>query len=278
MSSHESADQAVARFERCGLEVLGLVESETLVDTGRAWRLIANLDATVRVPIEGENLADRVDAAWLEQARTSGVIAEDDTFLIATGYEKPWLKVRWTPHARLAANLISEANATPGEAEFVTLAEDGGVMCGVTAEEYYVWVISDSERIHQPDPTRIPIDPATVDITKLQPLKIFDLFGPQRLQPPFEDGWVLLGFHAAARYLGQIHELPTAFSDDDARLWSGGRESVRDAPVALDESRAEALTAEYGLPVHAKIAYYLEYQTSSDKAAQSRKRQAPGSP
>jgi hypothetical protein len=276
VSSHESADPALARIERSGLEILGLVEADALVDTGRAWRLVANLEAAVRVPIKGENLAGRVDAAWLEQARTHGVVAADDTFLIATGYEKPWLKVRWTANTQLAANLVSEANQTPGEAEFVTLAEDGSVMCGVTSEEYDVWVVVDSERIHQPDPKRVPIDPATVDITGLHPLKIFDLFGPQRLQPPFEDGWVLLGFHSTAHYLGQIHQLPTSFGDEDARRWSGGQEPVHSAPIPLAANQATALTSAYGLPVQAeKIAYYLEYQTSTDKAAQSRKRQAP---
>jgi hypothetical protein len=218
-----------------------------------------------------------VDAAWLEQARTHGVVAADDTFLIATGYEeKPWLKVRWTAHTHLAANLVSEANQKPGEAEFVTLAEDGSVMCGVTTAGYDVWVIVDSERIHQPDPTRIPIDPASVNIAGLHPLKIFDLFGPQRLQPPFEDGWILLGFPGTAHYLGQINQLPASFGDEDARQWSGGQEPVHGAPIPLAADQAAALASAYGLPVHAEeIAYYIEYQTSTGKASQSRKRQAP---
>jgi len=95
-------------------------------------------------------------------------------------YEKPWLKVRLTQDTRLAANLTTEANPTPGEAEFVALAEDGSAVCGATPEEYEVWVIADAERIHEPDPSRMPIDPATVDIKGLHPLKIFKLFGPPR--------------------------------------------------------------------------------------------------
>jgi hypothetical protein len=276
VSDGRDAEAVPARIERSGLEILGFVESGTLVDSGRAWRLVAGLDAAVRVPIKGGDLADRVDTAWLEQARANGVIAPDDTFLIDTGYEKPWLKVRWTERTRLAANLVSEARPTPGEAEFVTLAEDGSVMCGVTAEEYEVWVIVDAERLRQPDPSRVPIDPATIDIKGLNPLKIFKHFGPQRLQPPFHDGWVLLGFHATARYHGQIHQLPDGFDDAEARRWSGGREPVHDTPIALDAPRAAALTSAYGLPVDAaKILYYLEYQTSAQKAAQTQRRQAP---
>ena len=279
MSNAPGGESAHARIERSGLEILGPVESDALVDIGRAWRLVAGLQATVRVPIAGggEDLARRVDAAWLEQARVHGVIGDDRSFLIAAGYAEPWLKVRWTDRTRLAATLTSASNPLPGEAEFVTLAEDGSVLCGVTAEEYDVWVIVDSEQIHRPDPTRVPIDPATVDLAGLNPLKIFSLFGPQRLQPPFADGWVLLGFHGAAGYLGQIHQLPPSFDDAQARRWSGGAEPAHGTPIPLDPSRAEALTSAYGLPVHAeKITYYLEYETGSAKADQSTKRQAPG--
>lgn len=276
MSDDRGPVTGPGRIERSGLEVLGFVDPAGLVDSGRAWRLVAGLDATVRVPIKGGDLAGRVDAAWLEQARVHGVIGPDGTFLIASGYEKPWLKVRWTAQARLSANLVTEDNPRPGEGEFVTLAEDGSVMCAVTAEEYEVWVIVDAERIHEPDPSRIPIDPATIDIKGLHPLKIFKLFGPQRLQPPFHDGWVLLGFHATAHYLGQIHQLPDAFGDAEARRWCGGREPLHDAPIPLDATQANVLTSAYGLPVDsAKIRYYLEYQTSAQKAAQSQKRQAP---
>lgn len=278
MSSPQDRDSARARIERSGLETLGEVASAALVDTGLAWRLIAGLEATVRVPIRsgGQELAQRVDAAWLEQARTHGVIDADGTFLIAAGYEKPWLKVRWTDRTRLAANLTSDANPRPGEGEFVTLAEDGSVLCGVTAEEYDVWIIVDSEHIHQPDPSRVPIDPTSVDITDMHPLKIFKLFGPHRMHPPFEDGWVLLGFHATARYLGQIHQLPASFDDEQARRWSGGAEPVHGTPIALRPDQAAALASAYGLPVHAaKIAYHLEYQSAAVKADQSSKRQAP---
>ena len=276
MSDDRDPGVVPAGIERSGLEILGFVESGGLVESGHAWRLVAGLEAAIRVPIAGGDLASRVDTAWLEQARAHGVIAADDTFLIDTGYERPWLKVRWTQHTRLAANLVSKTRPTPGEAEFVTLAEDGSAMCGVTTEEYDIWVILDAERIHQPDPSRIPIDPATIDISGLHPLKIFHLFGPRRLQPPFQDGWVLLGFHATARYLGQIHQLPASFDDAAARQGSGGREPVHDAPIPLDAAQAMTLASTYGLPVHAeRILYYLEYQPSADKAAQSRRRRAP---
>ncbi|WP_034267810.1 hypothetical protein [Actinospica robiniae] len=217
-----------------------------------------------------------MDAAWLEQARAHGVIGADGTFLIATGYEKPWLEVRRSEHTRLAANLTSEANPHPGEAEFVTLAQDGSVLCGVTTEEYDVWVIVDSEHIHEPDPSRAPIDPASVDTTGMHPLKIFKLFGPHRMHPPFEDGWVLLGFHATARYLGQIHQLPASFDDAQARRWSGDAQPVHGTPIPLCADQAVALASDYGLPVHAaEIAYYLEYQTAACKADQNSKRLAP---
>jgi hypothetical protein len=270
-------EQAIALFGRCGLEILGFDESPTLPAVSRASVLLARIhEPTAQVPIEGEALPERVDAAWREQAAANGVLAADGTFLIAFGVHAPWLKVRLTAYTRLSAHLVAPTRSRPGHGEFVTLAADGSVMCGVTTEEYDVWIIADAERLHAPEPVQQPVDPAPYAGAGLHPMMIFHLFGPKRLHPPFEDGWVLLGFFRSSRALAQVHQLPASFDDEDARRYAGGRAPDHGIPIALDAAQAAAITSAFELPVRAEeIRYFLEYETSTGKTALTQGRRAP---
>ncbi|WP_157435615.1 hypothetical protein [Actinospica robiniae] len=87
----------------------------------------------------------------------------------------------------------------------------------MTSEDYDIWVLVDSERLHAPDPVLEPIGPTPFAGTGLGPLQIYSLFGPRRLHPPFDDGWMLLGFFRSSGALAQIHRLPASFDDEEAR-------------------------------------------------------------
>lgn len=90
---------------------------------------------------EKEGYLDEVNTKWLDLARSAGIVAEDSTFLISpsgTGaWGDPWYQVRMGRTVKLAENLAPD----PGEPEFLTSANDGSGLVGVTAEEDGIWLI-----------------------------------------------------------------------------------------------------------------------------------------
>lgn len=82
-----------------------------------------------------------VQEKWEEIAVGSALFGEHGEFLISVAGEgaaaAPWAHVRSTPKMNLAQRL-----ALPeGVPEFVAMSVNGHVVCGVTAEEYEVWII-----------------------------------------------------------------------------------------------------------------------------------------
>lgn len=137
----------------CGLDVLGPVVDAQLPSTEWAGHLTAGInEPTSTVPLAEDQLSTKVDAEWLRLARKHGVVDSEGIFLIALARSLPWMEVRLTDVARLSEHL-SGANHRPGQGEFVTMARDGSVMCGVTTEEYHVWLIVDSELLHVTPPS-----------------------------------------------------------------------------------------------------------------------------
>ncbi len=251
-----------ALLRRCGLTPLGFVRESGLPTPERVWRItIGDRAPAIRVPLEGDDLAGRVDAAWRRAARRYGILGAGADFLIALSFDLPWMKVSSAPEARLAEHLVG-GNGRPGEAEFVTMALDGRVMCGVTTEEYDVWLVVEE---HFAADTREPEPPGEVDFSVLSPMRISALFLPDRLRPPISDGWVLLGFHRKASYLERLHEVP-----DDV---IGERPDAQERSAPLTEEAAHAIGARLSVPVDtARLVYFLEYQTAAQKGAQRTKR------
>ncbi|MFC1434194.1 hypothetical protein ACEZDB_26455 [Streptacidiphilus sp. N1-3] len=263
-------------LRRSGLVLLGTVADQGLPSTDRAWHAVAGVHRpTAAVPLATEDLAAAVDAGWLTAARECGVLApgvpdRDGTFLIALSRHEPWTEVRLGDRVRLAEHLVGE-NARPGQGEFVTLARDGSVTCGVTTEEYDVWIVADSKHLHAAPPT--PADPAGADLSKLNFMQVNRLFEAERLRPPYQDGWTLLAFHRTARYLTRLHEL----GDEATELpWFPAPSAQAAELIPLTAAQARELGAAAAVPIDDdRLAYYLEYQTAAVKSRQGKTRRLP---
>jgi len=254
-----------------GLIPLGAVHDDRLPSPERAWHITAGVRTpTVAVPVSVPGLASAVDAEWLRLSRHHHVLDDHDTFLIALSRSRPWERVRLSDHSRLA-ELLTGADAPAGHAEFVTMATDGSVICGVTTEEHAIWLIVDSELLHTPPPPPPPQAPAPseADLTTLQPMQIDRLFAPHRLTPPLHDGWVLLGFHRLAKRLVRLHELPGTVTGTTASAWAGQPITAGGDGVELSDDQALLIGDAVGVPVDTpRLAYRLEYQSAAVKAEQ----------
>ncbi|BAJ29825.1 hypothetical protein KSE_40330 [Kitasatospora setae KM-6054] len=130
-------------LEAAGLTVLGTPDATGLPSPGEVWPSVSGFlvepDATVA--LSAPDWAARVDEHWLRLSRESGLFAPDGTFLIHVGGRGMgclgWALVRRDDDARLAAHLTDG----PQQPEFVTMARDGRTSCGVTTEEYDIWLV-----------------------------------------------------------------------------------------------------------------------------------------
>ncbi len=130
-------------LEAAGLTVLGAPDATDLPSPGEVWLSVSGFlvepDATV--PLNTPDWAAQVDERWLRLSQESGLFAHDGTFLIHVGGRGMgrlgWALVRWNDDARLAAHLTDG----PQQPEFITMARDGHASCGVTTEEYDIWLV-----------------------------------------------------------------------------------------------------------------------------------------
>lgn len=133
-------------LESAGLTVLDSAWSGQAPVPIEAWRPIISGAATptarVRVQEDGRHLPE-VQKKWEEIAGNSALFGEQGEFLISVAGEgaamAPWARVRRTPKMTLARQLAP----ADGEPEFVTMSIDGRVVCGVTTEEYDVWIVAE---------------------------------------------------------------------------------------------------------------------------------------
>lgn len=110
-----------------------------------AWRVVISGDAvpTVRVPhdsVAGNNVGE-IERSWVSTAAEFGIFGPGGDFLLSVGAGQlgslPWAHVRRGQDSSLARHLADH----PGEPEFVAMSMDGRAICGVTTEEYDVWII-----------------------------------------------------------------------------------------------------------------------------------------
>lgn len=140
-------DERRQLLESAGLTVLDDAWSSPAPAPMEAWRPIisgaATPAATVQRDETGEYLAT-ADRQWESLSAFVGVIGPDGDFLISVAGEgastAPWAHVRHTG----VISLSSRLGQVPGEPEFVTMAVDGTAVCGVTTEEYEVWIVTAS--------------------------------------------------------------------------------------------------------------------------------------
>lgn len=141
MSRHEKV--LLEKLQASGLEVIAISGNQSPPTVDQAWTAIANFEVrpVSSTALEGEDIASRLNSLWLQNARLSGVISEDDSFLItivSTGsHEVGWVRVRWTVEFDVS-RLIDDQ----GKVEFIARSISGHHICGVTAEEYEYWIVS----------------------------------------------------------------------------------------------------------------------------------------
>lgn len=125
-----------------GLMMLGSVPAAGGIEPAEAWRRIIGVSVkpTLVVDDEQDDYLEVVDRKWRALAEKNGIIDDDGSFLIsisgAGSFELPWAIVRTIGDSYLGRNLTSN----PGEPEFITIARDGHVICGVTTEEDGIWL------------------------------------------------------------------------------------------------------------------------------------------
>ncbi|WIX99185.1 hypothetical protein QRX60_34755 [Amycolatopsis mongoliensis] len=131
-------------LEAAQIEVIDEVWTGQVAGPSDAWRLIVGGNvvpsATVSRRVDGEYL-DEVDASWGRLGREGGMFGPNGEFLVSVGGaglgDLPWARVRCEP----ASVMVHHLAAITGEPEFVAMSVDGTVVCGVTTEEYDVWII-----------------------------------------------------------------------------------------------------------------------------------------
>ncbi|MER5937870.1 hypothetical protein ABT121_11165 [Streptomyces sp. NPDC001928] len=237
---------------------------------------IGGTEPAAKVPLVEPALSARVDTTWLRLAREHHVVDAEGRFLITTTMEGPWVPVRIRGEVHMAEYLVGH-NARPGHAEFVTMALDGSVMCGVTTEEYDVWLVVDRERIKTPPPPPPDMEAFRAATRRKQELE--KLYAPERLEQPLDDGWVLLAFHRHTKNLRRLHEIPDEVSRSLFPGLLGDNHPGTDAPpYRLAESQAWELGERLGVPVDTRsFGYFLEFQPAEVKGRQSKVRAiAPG--
>jgi hypothetical protein len=259
-------------LDLCGLDVLGWRPPDSLPAPRHAAGItFGGTEPAATVPLAGEDLSRRVDAAWLQLAHEHHVVDEEGRFLITTTMEGPWVPVRLQSEVHMAEHLVGR-NARPGQAEFITMALDGRVMCGVTTEEYDVWLVVDRERIKLPPPPPPDIEAFRAATRRKQELE--KRYAPERLEQPLGDGWVLLAFHRHTMNLRRLHEIPDEVSRSLFPRLLGGTLPGTDAPpLRLTEPQAQELGSRLEIPVDTvSFGYFIEFQSAKIKSRQSQAR------
>ncbi|MEU9335000.1 hypothetical protein AB0D49_17800 [Streptomyces sp. NPDC048290] len=134
-------------LESAGLLVVQDVWRGEAPEPMEVWRPIVSGEAepAVRVHVlEANGHLSEVQKQWVRLSDEMGLFGKQGDFLISVAgvgaVSAPWAHVRRTNSMQLAQRL----GFVRGEPEFVALSLDGRVSCGVTTEEYEVWVLAKS--------------------------------------------------------------------------------------------------------------------------------------
>ncbi|WP_406359434.1 hypothetical protein OH782_00125 [Streptomyces sp. NBC_01544] len=131
-------------LQSAGLTVLDPTWSGDVPGPMEAWRLIIGGEVTPSAVVhfrDGNEHLDEVESRWESIAERNGLFDSRDEFFISVAgvgsVNHPWARVRRNPGLSLAHILAPSV----GEPEFVAMSIDGRVVCGVTTEEYDVWIV-----------------------------------------------------------------------------------------------------------------------------------------
>ncbi|HEX7661179.1 MAG TPA: hypothetical protein VF444_17040 [Pseudonocardiaceae bacterium] len=133
-------------LESAGLRVVDLVWGEPVPEPMAAWRLLimCSVVPTATVPIAPRAAhLPAVEAKWEKLAQDAGIRDSEDGFLIsvegACADDVRWARVK--PNQPL--DLASKLGLDYGNPEFVATDTAGRNVCGVTSEEYDIWIVKD---------------------------------------------------------------------------------------------------------------------------------------
>ncbi|MBQ0981180.1 MULTISPECIES: hypothetical protein [Micromonospora] len=116
--------------------------AEGLPSEQEAWKSVVSSPASPgwSVALAAVDAVEQVERRWRRLVHERGLTSGDGTLLIGlTGHsdERRWVAVR-LPDGPLALDALGP---NPGEPEFVAMSLAGDAVCGVTAEEYELWVV-----------------------------------------------------------------------------------------------------------------------------------------
>lgn len=129
------------RLRAAGLEVLeSPYAAPGIPSCMAAWRPVISALAqpTCRIAHDEEDAPARVEREWRRLLVEHRVVTDDGRLLVSlSGRGGDWALVR-LPHEPVR---LGELGPDPGQPEFVAMSVAGDAVCGVTAEEYDMWVI-----------------------------------------------------------------------------------------------------------------------------------------
>ncbi|MFG3347657.1 hypothetical protein ACGF1Z_21625 [Streptomyces sp. NPDC048018] len=99
------------------------------------------VEPTVSIADSLPDASAQLDRQWADQAAANRLLTEGGEFYILTSVargEITWIHVRDS----IGAALPSRIRAGTGNAEFLTVSEDGRVMCAVSTEESETWIVT----------------------------------------------------------------------------------------------------------------------------------------
>jgi hypothetical protein len=128
------------RFRNAGLEVIGRFEENGALSVTEAFHGVVHIDAepVERIQRRAAGAARRVNELWKARARSSGVLSEDGTVLVAAGMDYGWVCVRLTDVAD-----ISALAAPSGELLFIARSMRGHRVCAASTEEGEYWIVEE---------------------------------------------------------------------------------------------------------------------------------------
>jgi len=109
-----------------------------------AWSKVVSVAAIPTIVVEygSPDCLLKVDQAWFQTSEREGLFSEGRSFWVHVAgvgaLQRKWRKVRIYETFEMASNLGPE----PEEPEFVAMALNERVLCGVTTEEDGIWIIT----------------------------------------------------------------------------------------------------------------------------------------
>ncbi|MEU4267961.1 hypothetical protein [Streptomyces sp. NPDC026092] len=131
------------KLEASGLLVIDREVPEGFPDVMSAIYAVNGFEVAPTVTISDSlpDASSQLDSEWSARTATYQLTGIGTTFYVlapvARGHEVGWIHVKDT----IGSNLPSRIRAGTGRSDFLTMSEDGRVMCAVSTEEVETWIV-----------------------------------------------------------------------------------------------------------------------------------------